>query len=113
MSLIFWSLWGFLGAFVYAAPRLIVAWSEARAAAKPFGMRVAEFVIALTFGPIFAAGFGPFAAHYLGREADQEVRALALVIGMVANPAAPLLVRLVTGDILRRIGAAKGESARD
>lgn len=112
MSLVAWALWGLLGAFVYAAPRLLVAWGESRAAGTGVLPHLIEFVVALTFGPIFAAGFGEWGAGYLGWTEPRSLRAVSLVIGMVANPVAPLLVNLVTGGIAGRLGAVlKGEKS--
>jgi len=111
MILVAWALWGLLGAFVYAAPRLLVAWGESRVSGTPVLPHLIEFSVALTFGPIFASGFGEFGAGYLGWEEPRALRAVSLVIGMVANPAAPLLINLVTGQILGRVGAVfKGDN---
>jgi hypothetical protein len=106
MELEWWALWGLLGAFVYAAPRLVVAIGEAQAVGRSAFRQLAEFLVALAFGPIFSVGFGPWAAHWLEKEGHPETRALALVIGMVANPLAPALVKVATGEILRRAGGA-------
>lgn len=109
MSILYWALWGVLGAFVYAAPRVLVSWADSRSTDKPMLPHIAEFLISLTFGPIFSAGFGPFVAGYLTRESSHELRAIALVIGMVANPASPLVVKLITG---RLVGSLKGDTAK-
>jgi hypothetical protein len=112
MTLLAWSLWGFLGAFVYAAPRLLVAWGESRASGGSVVPHLSEFVVALTFGPIFSAGFGEWGADYLGWEEPRALRAVSLVIGMVANPVAPVLVKLATGEIVGRLGAVfKGDTS--
>jgi hypothetical protein len=104
MDLLIWAAWGFLGAFVYAAPRLAVVLGDRDG--KPMGGHIAEFCISLSFGPIFAAGFGPFAAGWANVKAGAELQAGALVIGMVANPVAPIILKLATGEIARRIGGA-------
>lgn len=112
MDLVVWALWGLLGAFVYAAPRLLVAWGESRVAGAPLLPHLIELAVALTFGPIFAAGFGEFGAGYLGWEEPRALRAVSLVIGMVANPVAPVLVNLASGEIIGRLGAVfKGDRA--
>lgn len=112
MSLWVWALWGFLGAFVYAAPRLSVAIGEAKAGGEQdITKHLIEFAISLTFGPIFATAGGEWVADHLGRTALAELRGLAFVIGLTANPVAPVLVKAISGDILGRIGAVfKGDS---
>lgn len=110
MALWLWALWGFLGAFVYAAPRISVAFGESSAgASQPLRKYVYEFVVALTFGPIFALAAGEWLAQHLGRTALFELRALAFVIGLASNPIAPILVKAVKGDILGRLGMPKGD----
>lgn len=106
MDSLYWALWGLLGAFVYAAPRLLVAWGDSKATEARLWVPASEFVVALAFGPIFSVGFGPFAATRinLGSIGVEGLRAVALVIGLVANPIAPLIVKWATGDILRRLG---------
>lgn len=106
MALEWWAIWGLLGAFVYAAPRLILSAAEAKVAGRHAWTQFAEFLVALSFGPIFSSGFGPWAAFYVKLEGAHEIRAVALVIGMVANPLAPAVVKLASGDILRRLGGA-------
>lgn len=112
MALLFWCLWGFLGAFVWAAPRLLVAWGESRTARTPLLPHLIEFVVALAFGPIFAAGFGEFGAGYIGLEEPRALRAVSLVIGMIANPLAPKIVEIATGGVIGRLGAVfKGDQS--
>lgn len=100
--------WGASGAFVYAAPKLVVALSEARAQGRPAFLAILEFLIALPVGLIAAAGLGPFVADTLQRTALNECTALAVVIGMVANPLSPLLVKVLSNKFLRRIGETNG-----
>lgn len=104
MSIGGFAFWGLLGAFVYAAPRLLVTLSEIQTAGRRW-LPWAEFVLALTFGPIGAAAFTPIGSDMVGWKGAANLRALALMIGMVANPIAPAVVHLVTDQILRRLSA--------
>lgn len=113
MSLVAWALWGLLGAFVYAAPRLLVAWGESRAAGQAPHPHFFEFVVALSFGPIFSSALGEWGAGYVGMTEPRALRAVSLVLGMVANPVAPVIIALVSGNIIARLGAAfKGDSGQ-
>lgn len=103
MSLIAWALWGLAGAFVYAAPKLIVALFDDGVAGRR-ARAIAEFVVSLSFGPIAAAAFGPFAAGELHRTSVSELRAGAVVIGMIVNPVAPSIVRIFSDNVLRWAG---------
>jgi hypothetical protein len=104
MDLVGFALWGFLGAFVYAAPRLLVAFSEERPGRK-WWFPLLEFAVALAFGPIGASGFTQIVADVVRQTNGADLRAIALVIGMVANPLAPSVVHLVGEGILRHVGA--------
>lgn len=103
MDLLFWAGWGLAGAFVYAAPKLLISLFEAPDIARP-GKAWAEFFVALSFGPIAAAAFGPFAAGELHRTSASEFRAGAVVIGMIVNPVAPSIVHVFSEGLLRWAG---------
>jgi hypothetical protein len=98
------AIWGFLGSFVYAAPRLVVSLSDARPARRPW-LPWAEFVVALLVGPIGSAGFADLVAITIHQDKPADLRAIGLVIGMVANPVAPAIVHLVGENILHRLNA--------
>lgn len=102
------ALWGLAGAFVYGAPRLVVALTQST---EPRWAPWAEFMVALSIGPIAAAGFGDLVAHWLNLTGAANQRALAVVIGLVANPAAPTVVRVVTSQLVRRLDAGSGGPA--
>lgn len=106
MTLLVWAAWGIAGAFIYAAPKLLISLSEDEVDGNPHRARhIAAFVLALTFGPIAGAGFGPLLAAEFHRTSLAELRAIAIVVGMVANPVAPQVVHLVSDTILRRLNA--------
>jgi hypothetical protein len=100
------AFWGLLGAFAYGAPRLIVALSESpRNRWSPW----AEFIVALVVGATGSGAFVALAANLMHWGSDvSSQRALAVVIGLVANPAAPSVVRVATSQLLRRIDASAG-----
>lgn len=100
------AFWGLCGAFVYAAPRLLVSLTELISGAPArLWLVLAEFAVSLSFGPIGAAGFSQFVANTLHQTTVPELRAIAVVIGMIANPTAPLLVHLFQEQILHRFSA--------
>jgi hypothetical protein len=107
MTALEWALWGLAGAFVYAAPRTVVAASETLAAGRKFLPVLAEGAVALFVGPICSVGLGPVAGSYIHAASGDGLRAVGLVVGMVANPVSPLIVKLVSAGVLRRFGSDK------
>jgi hypothetical protein len=104
MSEIGLAVWGLLGAFGYAGPRLIVALSEApQNRWKPW----ADFIVTLAIGTIGAAGFVDLVSHLMHWQSDvSNQRALAVVIGLLSNPVAPAVVKAGPALALRLIGAS-------
>jgi hypothetical protein len=103
------AIWGVLGAFVYAAPRLLIAAADRnpnREAWTPW----AEFAVALLTGTISAAGCGALVASTIHQTQLADLRAIGLVIGMVANPVAPAIVHLIGDNILHRLNAPLKDS---
>lgn len=104
--------WGVLGAFVYAANRLVPCLAAARAAKQwPWGC-VADFFISLAVGGIGAAAFTTVAEGFVHLK---DPNAVATLIGLLANPivpkitgSAPALLGLVLESPLAR--ALKGET---
>ena len=98
------AFWGVLGAFVYAAPRLLVSISDFkpdRRAWMPWG----EFAIAMLIGAIGAAACGGLVASTIHQTQSADLRAIGLILGMVANPVSPAIVHLVGENILHRLNA--------
>ena len=105
MSIEALALWGLAGAFVYAAPRFLMSLSETRLPEHrwyPF----AEFLVSLGIGPIAGAGFGQFVAGSIHMLKSEELRAITVVVGMIANPVAPAIVQLLGTGLVRRLGGA-------
>ena len=103
------ALWGFLGAFMYAAPRTVVAIYAARERGLRWSGHVAEGVIALVVGTIAAEAFTAWIQDYLNRSSPHDLRALGVMLGLVSNRAAPTLVDLVAGKLMKRLKGVVGE----
>lgn len=104
-------LWGGAGAFVFAGPRLLVCLKGCGAGGR--AECILEFVFAILIGVIGAEGIGPAASAWLGRTAEYEVRALGVFIGLLANPVAPGLVKLMSAQsMLRAILKSLGGPSR-
>lgn len=104
MPLEYWAGWALLGAFVYSAQRLGVALGEPKTpTSKPPSVLAAEFIMACVTGPIIGAGLGPIAFGFTGLKGEAEARGIALVVGMIANPLAPLIVKGATAFAARKI----------
>lgn len=85
-------LWGFLGAFIYAGPQFatcVFASQETHAGWLKCGL---EFVIALIIGVIGAEAFGALILEMLHRDGPSDLRAVATIIGLLANKVAPMIV---------------------
>lgn len=93
------ALWGFLGAFIYAAPRLIAGAVAARQAGRGPWVSAAEFLAAIVTGAIAAAAFGPPTAGLAGRTAQQDLNAICALWGLVFNRAAPQLVESLSSAV--------------
>jgi len=98
------ALWGLMGAFVYAAPRLLLLLS-AKVDARRVIFGIAEFLVALTIGAIGATGFSAFIGAAIHQTNVGEIRAVALTLGMIANPVAPTIVHVLSTGVVRRLGA--------
>jgi hypothetical protein len=80
--------WGFLGAFIYAAPRWVACAWASRGAAWRCSI---EAVVCLAVGAIAAAAFARWALAFLHQSAG-DLNAVAAMIGLLANSLAPRLV---------------------
>lgn len=89
------ALWGFLGSFVYAAPRLSACAFTAKATGEMLAKCAFEAVVALGTGAIAAAAFAPSTANALG--APEHLNAVAAMLGLIANPTAPKLIESLSG----------------
>ena len=95
--------WGFLGAVVYGAPKLLACVCSTAADHPRAGQCTAEAIVALIIGTIAATAFEPWIDHYLKLNTPQETRAMSTVIGVLANPTAPGIISFLSGSLLNRI----------
>jgi hypothetical protein len=94
------ALWGFLGAFIYAAPRLTACIFASRQAGVGWFLCGFEFALALLIGVAAALPFAPLAASVLKVSDQAQIRAIAATIGLLANPAAPKVIDILSGRML-------------
>lgn len=100
--------WGLGGAFIYAGPRLIVCIQQHQTWGERFGC-IVEFLVSIGIGIFAAEGVGPYVAATLHQTQEHQVRALAVVVGLLANPVAPGIVKLMSAQpmlkaILKSLG---------
>ncbi len=86
------AFWGFLGAIIYAAPRLTTC-LYAEAGTAHFRRCLTEAVTALLVGTASTAAFSPFLAGYIHATTHQAADALAAMIGMLANVSGPTIIK--------------------
>lgn len=103
------ALWGAAGAFIYAGPRWVACLIAARET-KRFGWACfAEFVVAIIVGAISAAAFSAVALRLTD---VRDGNAIAAMIGLLANPLTPAVIKKATdvaGNTLgNRVGRAIG-----
>lgn len=91
--------WGLAGAVNYAAPKLSLCYYTAREAHAPWGKCLAEFPIALIVGAISAAAFSGWLAGFLHQS---DSRAVAAMVGMIANTVSPAMISLVSDKLVKR-----------
>ncbi len=92
--------WGFLGAFVYAGPKVLACIFENRDEARhPLAFCLLEFVVSLMIGVLVAEMFGPWVIGFLKLDGQASLRAVAGLIGLLANPLSPEVVKGFKGRI--------------
>ena len=99
------AVWGFLGSVVYAAPRALASLSEGKASAHKPIVAMIELGLALGVGTIGGEAFTQFVADTLRQTSPADVRAIAVVLGMVSNQIAPGIINLLGEGFLRHFGA--------
>lgn len=97
------AIWGFLGAFIFAGPK----WGAYVVAEKRTSLpRLLELAIALAIGAIAAAAYGRLALTATG---ISDENAVAATIGLVANTAAPAIVKRLTARLSRAAAGLAGD----
>ncbi len=83
--------WGFVGAFVYAASKLITATlGDQELTERAQRKEIAQFLLALIFGPVASIAVTPVILARLG--ADVTPATVALGVGLCANAGWPIFV---------------------
>ena len=98
------ALWGLAGAFIYAAPNLSTCLFTRKAGDGfgAIGRCVLDFAVALVIGALASAAFAQWAQAFLKRTGPEELRAIAAVIGLLANPAAPRLTARLSSWLIKK-----------
>lgn len=102
-------MWGLLGAFIYAGPRLVRCMVTCRETGAPRVECFIAFAMALCVGAAAGHIFAPVLLTYLGWKDQNAVSAL---IGVFVNPAAPEFTKRigkVFDAVLGGVKAAKGD----
>lgn len=97
-------VWGLCGAFIYAAPQLVIC---CRGTGK---LCILEFGLALAIGGMAAGGYAAWLGHYLQHAIFYDRTAFAITIGLIANPLAPLVVKMLGSRLKARLGT--GDEAK-
>jgi hypothetical protein len=85
------AFWGFAGAAVYASTVLAKQlWGPSPAEGNARKLALAQFGIAMFFGPVAAAGFTPSLSAWFPK---LDAHAISLTIGLSANYIWPLVVK--------------------
>lgn len=105
------AFWGFMGAFIYAGPKLVACIVAAKEAKGSSLICALDAVVAMVSGAIAAAAFFQLVLTSFGLK-DQN--AISALIGLVANSYAPVLnaksaaiVEAILGAVLPSKGGDK------
>ena len=96
--------WGFLGALIYAAPRLSACLFAAQQTEGHWVQCGFEFAVSLTIGAIAAGIFGPWIGASILQATDPaQTRVITATIGLLANPIAPRIIDVLSGRVLQML----------
>lgn len=96
-------LWGFLGGIVYSAPKFSACLYSAREAKRGWAWCFLEFLVAQIVATISAAVLAPWVIFSFHRSPEHEISALSGIIGLVANRAAPGVIDVLNGRLLKKL----------
>jgi Na+/H+-dicarboxylate symporter len=96
------AFWGFLGAIIYAAPKMTTC-LFAEAGSAHLRRCLIEGLTALLIGTVAAAAFQPWLGGYLHATTPQDTKAMSAMIGMLANTVAPGVIKLLADTAIARI----------
>lgn len=97
------ALWGFLGGIVYSGPKFSACLYAAREAKRGWAWCLLEFIIAQLVASISAAVLAPWVIFSFHRNPEHEISALSGIIGLVANRAAPGVIDVLNGRLLKKL----------
>lgn len=98
------AFWGFLGAFIYACPRASACVFAALDTDHRWVRCLIEAVVAVLIGPAAAESLEPWFAHIVHDQTQSELRAISMLIGLLANPASPGIVSALSLRLIRKLG---------
>ena len=96
LALLGQALWGFAGAVVYAAPRWALCVKVCRKQGCEPQECHEELIVSLIIGAIAGAAAGHYVADLVGQTEPHQIRAVTALIGLIANRAAPGLIRVLS-----------------
>lgn len=97
------ALWGLAGAFMYAAPKLSTCAFTCKITGGTPAQCLVDATIALTVGAVASAAFGGWAQIAVKHGGPSELRAIAAVIGLLANPVAPRLTGRLANWVIKKV----------
>jgi hypothetical protein len=101
------ALWGFAGAFIYAAPKFSACYWQCRDTQVAWTRCLADAIICLMIGTISAFAFSEVIGLRLKFTGGQELRAISVLIGLLSNRLAPKLVDGAEGFLTKKLDGAK------
>lgn len=107
------AMWGALGAFIFAGPRLSACLYTSRVDGGPISKCILDFVVSVSTGAICAAAGGAWAAEVLGALDPYKFPAVAAGIGFFANKVAPYALDKAPGLFDWLIARITGRAPRE
>lgn len=104
------ALWGLLGGFIYAGPKLIAGLYSARVAGHRPWLCVWEFIVSMLASSGASAAMSPWVLAqgygFLGKPGPHQMPALACLVGYYFNQLGPHLLDGIKKRILAGIASA-------
>lgn len=96
------AFWGFAGAFAYAAPQFSSCIFASTVGGGSWVRRMFDFVVSLVIGTIAAAAGAELIQEVFHIPGSQWMRAISTIMGLLANPVAPKIVKWAPDALLDR-----------